>query len=158
MAHRTYGDIDFKHSIWTVQPKAGWSPKTKNSKRDVPVDCGGLTQAIQARMRALDKTKPDLVFPNSLGQPNYHLLRIVKRVAKRAGLTDIRVDDHKFRSTVITVWLRDGVAPQDVMAWVGWSNLSMVTRYAAKLNVRKVKHVRRQPHRWRNSMAWATEG
>jgi hypothetical protein len=85
MAHRTYGDIDFKHSIWKVQPKAGWSPKTKNSKRDVPVDCGGLTQAIQARMRALDKTKPDLVFPNSLGQPNYHLLRIVKRVAKRAA-------------------------------------------------------------------------
>lgn len=140
MAHLTYGDIKFinsKDSVWTVRPKAGWSPKTKNSKRDVPVSCDSLTKQIRQRMEKGNKTKSDYVFPNTLGQPNYHLLRIVKRVAKKAGLTGIRVDDHKFRSTVITLWLRDGVSPQDVMAWVGWTNLNMITRYAAKLNVSK---------------------
>jgi len=54
-----------------------------------------------------------------MGGVNAHLLRIVKRVGKRAGLTGIRVDDHRFRSTAITRWLREGNSVPDVMAWVG---------------------------------------
>ena len=140
IANLTYGDIRFinsKDSIWTVRPKAGWNPKTKNSARDVPVSCGSLTSQIRERMEKQSKKKTDLIFPNGLGQPNHHMLRIVKRVALRAGLTSIRVDDHKFRSTTITLWLRDGIPPQDVMSWVGHGNLDTILRYAAKLNVRK---------------------
>jgi integrase len=66
-------------------------------------------------------------------------LRIVKRVAKRADLTDIRVDDHKFRGTAIIRWLREGVSPQDVMAWVGHKSLATILRYAAKVKLEKLE-------------------
>ena len=62
----------------------------------------------------------------------------MKRVAARAGVTG-RVDDHKFRSTAITRWLRDGNSVQDVMLWVGHKDLNTILRYAAKLNVRKAE-------------------
>jgi integrase len=53
------------------------------------------------------------------------------------------VDDHKFRSTAITRWLRDGVAPQDVMVWVGHVSLETILRYAAKVNVRRAETLKK---------------
>jgi integrase len=47
------------------------------------------------------------------------------------------VDDHKFRSTAITRWLREGNSPQDVMAWVGHKSLATILRYAAKVKLEK---------------------
>lgn len=72
-----------------------------------------------------------------MGGVNHHVLRIVKRAAKRAGLTDIRVDDHKFRSTAITRWLREGNSVPDVMAWVGHNSPTTILRYAAKVKLEK---------------------
>jgi integrase len=72
-----------------------------------------------------------------MGGVDAHLLRIIKRVAKRAGLTDIRVDDHKFRSTAITRWLREGNSVPDVMAWVGHKSPTTILRYAAKVKLEK---------------------
>jgi integrase len=139
MAHLTYGDIDFKHSVWTVQPKKGWTTKTEASQRDVPV-LPELTQMIRKRMETNHKTKSDLIFFNTNGEPNLHMLRIVKRVAKRAKVTG-RVDDHKFRSTAITLWLRQGNSPIDVMGWVGHTSMDTIQRYAAKVNVRRAETI-----------------
>ena len=135
LAHLTYGDIDFTHSVWTIRDKEDWDTKTEGSKRNVPVP-EWLTKKIADRM-SNGRRKTDLIFFNSNGGPNLHLLRIVKRVAKRAGLTDIRVDDHKWRSTAISRWLRAGNSVQDVMSWCGHKSLSTVLRYAAKLNLQK---------------------
>lgn len=135
LAHLHYGNIDFAHSVWTVQPKDGWVTKTAESQRDIPVP-EWLTKKIAERMKHASRTKNDLVFFNSEGGPNLHMLRIVKRVAKLAKLNDIRVDDHKFRSTAITRWLRDGATVPDVMRWVGHVNPQTILRYAAKVNVR----------------------
>ena len=71
-----------------------------------------LNRKIEQRMKARHAKRTDLVFPATMGGVDAHLLRILKHVAKRAGLTDIRVDDHKFRSTAVTSWLREGVSPQ----------------------------------------------
>jgi len=139
MAHLTYGDIDFKHSVWTVQPKKGWTTKSESSQRDVPV-LPELTQMIRKRMEASNRGKTDLIFFNRDGKPNLHMLRIVKRVAKRAKVTG-RVDDHKFRSTAITLWLRDGRSITDVKAWVGHKDLKTLERYAAKVKVRRPETV-----------------
>lgn len=140
LAHLTYGNIDFKHSVWTVVPKEGWKTKTENSQRDVPV-LEVVTKRIRKRMEARGAKPTDLIFPSTVGKPNGHLLRIVKRVAKRAKLTG-RVDDHKFRSTAITLWLRNGRSLVDVMNWVGHTSLETVQRYAAKVNVRKAETVK----------------
>jgi integrase/recombinase XerD len=135
LAHLTYGDIDFKHSVWGIKSKDGWKTKTQASQRDVPV-AAWLTQRIRQRMVAGNRRKSDLILPSDADKPDHHLLRIVKRVAKRAKVTG-RVDDHKFRSTAITRWLRDGCSVQDVMNWVGHKSLETILRYAAKVNIRK---------------------
>jgi integrase/recombinase XerD len=137
MAHLTYGDIDFKHSVWTVQPKKGWATKTDSSQRDVPAP-EWLTKMIHTRMEKNNGSKAALIFPNTEGKPNGHLLRIVKRVAKRAKVVG-RVDDHKFRSTAITRWLREGNTVADVMAWVGHTSLETILRYATKVKIRQAE-------------------
>jgi integrase len=134
LAHLTYGDIDFKYSIWTVQPKLDWTTKTEESQRDVPAPVW-LTQKIAGRMKDTNSQRDALIFPNLKGKADLHLLRIVKRVAKVAKIEG-RVDDHKFRSTCITRWLRDGKTVPEVMRWVGHVDPNTLLRYAAKANIR----------------------
>jgi len=138
IAHMTYERIDFDSSVWKVRKNDewGWKPKKKASNRDVPVH-PALTKKIAERMKAYEAKKTDLIFPNNVGKPNMHLLRIVQRVAKRAGIKGIRIDDHKFRSTAITRWLREGYTVPEVVQMAGHSDMATIMRYAAKLNVRK---------------------
>lgn len=133
LAHLTYGDINFNHSIWTVRPKLGWKTKTKESQRDVPIP-PWLMDKIKERMKDKEKLPGDLVFPNTHGHANDHLIRVVKKVAKLANVTG-RVDDHKFRSTAITRWLRAGHPVPTVMKWVGHIDPATLLRYAAKANL-----------------------
>lgn len=136
LAHLTYGDIDFRDSLWRVRKKdaSNWELKTPAAHREIPV-CPKLTDKIQERMKANGKKPTDLVFPNPKGEPDGHLLRIVKKVAKRAGL-DTTAYCHKFRSTQITRWLREGCPPTDVVRWVGHENLDTIMIYAAKVDLR----------------------
>lgn len=141
LANFAYADINFATNIWRVEMKdesesAEWDAKTPTSYRYVTVPAW-LNQKIEQQMKARRAKRTDLVFPAPMGGVDAHLLRIVKRVAKRAGLTDIRIDDQKFRSTAITRWLREGVSPQDVMAWVGHKSLATILRYAAKVRLEK---------------------
>ncbi|MGH9716807.1 MAG: tyrosine-type recombinase/integrase [Candidatus Acidiferrales bacterium] len=143
LANFTHADINFATNIWRVEMKedgesAEWDAKTQSSYRYVTVPAW-LNQKIERQMKARCAKRTDLVFPAPMGGVNCHLLRILKRVAKRAGLTEIRVDDHKFRSTAITRWLREGVSPQDVMAWVGHKSLATILRYAAKIKLEKTE-------------------
>jgi integrase len=143
LAHLTYSDIDAQYSIWKVRPKTlvlsdgrrEWKPKTQESQREVAVH-PNITKKIMARKKALGASDNDLIFPNREGNPDNHLLRIVKRVAKKAKVTG-RVDDHKFRSTAITLWLQDGNTVPDVMRWVGHVDPKTILRYAEKVNLRK---------------------
>ncbi len=64
------------------------------------------------------------------------MIRITKRIAELAGITG-RVDNHKFRATAITFWLRAGNTIFDVMAWAGHESSATVQRYAAKLQLEK---------------------
>lgn len=135
MCHLTYGDIDFEHSIWKVRPKDDWQTKTPGSQREVPVP-SWLTEKIRQRKLFNKRTNSDLIFPNTLDAPEENMIRFVRRVAKRAKVTG-RADDHKFRSTAITRWLRAGNSVQDVMVWVGHKNLKVILRYAARIDIRK---------------------
>ncbi len=142
LAHLTYGDVDFRDSLWRVRvkPQWRWKLKTEAAQREVPVN-PKHTEKIQERMKAKGKKPPDLVFPNGNGEPDGHLLRIVKKVAKRAGLDTDEVYCHKFRSTQITRWLQEGCSPTDRVRWVGHENLDTIMIYAAKVDLRN-KHKR----------------
>jgi len=133
LSHLTYGDIDVKHSLWKVRPKDGHSLKTTGSKRDVPVG-EWLTARIMERKKAEGKQDGDLIFPSAGGVVDTHLIRITQRIAELAGVKG-RVDNHKFRATAITFWLRAGNTIFDVMAWAGHGSSATVQRYAAKLQL-----------------------
>jgi integrase len=135
MMYLSYGDIDLRTSIWRVRPKKGHILKTEESQRDVPVH-ETLTKKIMERMKARKKTAADLIFPGKHGQPDGHLIRVVKRVAARAKIQG-RVDNHKFRSTAITLWLRNGSTVPEVMSYVGHRNPNTILRYAANLELEK---------------------
>jgi integrase len=150
LANLTYGDINFDKTIWRVAEKEDWEAKTEGSYRNIPVP-EWLTKKVEERAKALSATRTALVFPAPQGGVDTHLLDIVKRVACRAGLLtkvkgesrkyvgDLRIDDHKWRSTAITRWLREGNSVQDVMAWVGHKSLDTVLRYSAKINLEKAE-------------------
>ena len=136
MAHLTYGDIDARNSLWSVKPKNSHNLKTRQSQRVVPVG-EWLTKKIMDRKAANNRKDSDLVFPASRrGGVDGHLLRFVKSVAKKAGVTG-RVDNHKFRSTAITIWLRDGRTVPEVMKYVGHRQPTTILRYAASVNLAK---------------------
>lgn len=133
LAHLTYGDIDFKHSIWSVQPKEGWSTKSDHSVRSVPVP-PFHTKDIRERMIRHARTETDLVFPDEWNRAHNYYLTILKKLSKRAGVTG-RVDIHKFRSTCATLWLRDGVDVLEVARRLGHSDLKTVQQYIEMVNL-----------------------
>ena len=132
LAFSTYNDIDFDACTWKVQAKENWvGPKTAAGLRDIPIHT--LAARLKKRMEANHRTKDDLIFFNSEGTPNLHILRIIKRVAKKAGVTG-RVDNHKFRATAITRWLLDGVYIYRIMYWVGHTNANVILAYYKRVN------------------------
>ena len=84
-AHTEWHDIDFDQkevSIYSKEQKYDWRVKDKE-KRIVPV-----SDVLVERLRDRRRRHPDdiLIFQNRNGRPDVHLLRIIKRVALRAGL------------------------------------------------------------------------
>ena len=86
----------------------------------------------------------NLIVPSSNCNPNTRLLRMVKRMARRAKITcghcpncvkglrgERGCDDfelHKFRRTCITAWLRNKIDPRTVMAYAGNTDLDTTLR------------------------------
>jgi integrase len=80
--HTEWHDIDFRNKEITIYSKAerfDWKVKD-TEKRTV-----GISDRLVERLKARHKRHPGdgLVFPNSCGNPDKHLLRIIKRVALR---------------------------------------------------------------------------
>jgi len=128
VAHLYYSDFATNKVHVTAKPEWGWHPKT-HEERSVPVD-PAFVKAIQARHKLHPTEK--LVFPNSGGRPDGHLIRVVKRAAKAGGITG-RVDSHKFRATAATRWSggkqRFGV--QAIQKMLGHKNIATTMRYLA---------------------------
>lgn len=77
-----WGDVDFVDGIFTVKAKANWKPKD-NEERSTPIP-DFLVAALKQRLLHSTGT---LIFPSATGKPNGHMLRTLKDLAKRAGLT-----------------------------------------------------------------------
>jgi integrase len=140
LAHLTYGDIDIEHSVWGVNAKEGWSPKTAKGVREVPVP-EWLTAELKARKDALAAKNTNYVFPTTHGinkgkvRDRGFTTDFIRAAAKKAGIQG-RADCHKFRSTAATNWLRSATSMPDAMNFMGHAHADMMQRYAAALNVR----------------------
>jgi integrase len=141
LSHLTYGDIDAKHSVWKVRAKGDHNLKTAKSKRDIPVG-DWLTAKVMEQKKVEGKQDADLIFPSARGGVDTHLIRITQRIAELAGVKG-RVDNHKFRATAITMWLRDGNTVFDVMSWVGHDSTETLKRYAEKLKLENPENRRK---------------
>jgi integrase len=75
----------------------------------------------------------NLVFPTPTGILDWHMLRVLKRTAKRAGLNPDKCWLHKFRANFCTTLLRAGMSIQDVMKQMGHANVKSTMRYMALL-------------------------
>jgi integrase len=127
--HLAWPDVDAKKCILRVRskPEYGWRVK-KYHERDVTVP-----RELIEQIMALPKNGP-LVFAREDGQPDGHLLRDLKAIAKRVGIDPGRVWLHKFRATGCTRLLQRNMPLPDVMRLGGWRDLASVQRYMGLLN------------------------
>jgi integrase/recombinase XerD len=110
------------------KPQYGWTPKAYK-EREVPAPAELIAELLKAKPATAKAT--DLIFTAPEGGPNGHMLRILKRVAKRAGLDPDDCWLHKFRATFATTALQGGVDIRTVGKWLGHSDkdLTSTMRY-----------------------------
>lgn len=144
-------DLDLKAGLWHVKakPNLGFRPKDYE-ERTVP-----LPDAIVQELKVWRKKSPRtyLVFPNSEGRSETHMLRILKKAALDAGLNCGHCRDsegrscrrhpvcegwylHKFRATAATSWLQNDVDIKTVQAWLGHSDMESTLRYLKAASAR----------------------
>ena len=123
LMYAEWNDIDFVDGLFTVRAKANWAPKDYE-EREIPLP-DFLIAALKKRMLA---TKGNLIFPTKQGNANGHMLRTLKSLAKKAGLTG-EFKLHKFRKTYATLQHRDGVDARTIQKRLGHSDLSTTLAY-----------------------------
>ena len=146
----TWANIDLKGKVISVRskPEMGFRVKDKE-ERSVPVP-DALIQALAGRKR--DSTSM-LVFPGRGGKPNGHFLRILQKLAFRAGLNCGECSTksgkscaahpvcskwglHSLRRTFATLHSDAGVSARTVQRWLGHSDLATTLRYLAVADIR----------------------
>jgi integrase/recombinase XerD len=139
-------DIDFRNSLARVTAKPVWKFSPKNyEERAVP-----LPQALIEQLQRLKVERKaaaaDLVFPNTVGNPDTLHIEIIKKVAWRAKLNCgqcvsehgykcaegpfcERIFLHKFRHTFATQHLRDGIDIRTLQTWMGHRSIKSTMVY-----------------------------
>lgn len=130
--HVTWDNVRFNANIVEMRwkPQFNWSPKAYK-EREVPVP-DELLEALEAYRKTLSTKRAAaeaLVFSTRSGKCDTHMIRALKRNAKKAGLNQDDFWLHKFRATFATTHLRAGVDLKTVMAWMGQTTMESIIRY-----------------------------
>ena len=125
---KTFDDIDKNKTKIIFQ-----EPKTKSSKRSIPLPANVIQEIKEHRKKQLEEKllagevyyDNDLVFCNELGKVTElaTFTRIFKRILKKAGLPDMNV--HALRHTYATRLLEANEHPKVVQELLGHSDISM---------------------------------
>lgn len=108
-------------------------PKSLSGRRRIPLvaQAAAALEAQKQRNIEMRVLPSDLgfVFVTSSGQPHYgpNVYSELQKLLAKAGLPSARV--HDLRHGTATYLLAAGVPPRTVMAIMGWSQISMLTRY-----------------------------
>jgi integrase len=127
-------DVDWKRKQITIseKPKYGWRTKDKES-RDLPLEDGILLDRLTER-RKRQKPASNLVFPNTLGEPDKHLILKLHKVVKKAKAAGHEFEGaitlHRFRRTYASM-LISHCDLQTVSALLGHSDIQTTSRYLA---------------------------
>ncbi len=140
LVYSSWNDLDVNHSVFRVQGKPSLGFALKDSEqREVPIPQDLLTALSERHTAHPDST---LILGTAKDTPNTHLLRTLKRLAKRVGLNCGKCDGckakleecqewtlHKFRRTYLTTLLRNGLDLKTVQHYAGHSDLASTMRY-----------------------------
>jgi integrase len=134
-----WSDISFPTKTLTIhsKPELGFRIKDKE-ERSVPVP-----DDLLKRLKAYQKANPEkrFVIGNGKDRPEIHLLRLLKKLVKDAGLNCGRCEKcksreecerwflHKFRATYCTQLLRSGLDLRTVQQMMGHSDIASTMRY-----------------------------
>ena len=122
-AHAEYADIQDNFLRISDKPHHSWHPKHWQCRRiPIPSD---LARAIEKRQK--ENSSQKLIFPNGSGNPNKHLLRVVQRIAKRAG-KNFHADLHTFRRTFATLFSKT-VSVQTIQYLLGHKDIKTTMLY-----------------------------
>lgn len=135
-----WSDVDWDRRVYRVQEKPRYRFKPKdNEQREITIP-SDLLEDLKAWREKHPKTR--LILGTSTDQPNGHLLRLLKRTAKRADLNCGQCEGckgqlqecrdwylHRFRATYLTSLLRGGVDARTVQAMAGHSDLTTTLKY-----------------------------
>lgn len=139
IAHSQYSDINFKNGTVNVTPKSRgsfpgfpeitWTPKNNSAReKDIVVD-DALLKRMKNRMERYGAKSNSLIFPNAKGRPNNHLIRVIQRLAKEAGIEG-RIGLHKFRKTFATMVAKEeGIEAARIL--LGHEDIATTQRYLA---------------------------
>jgi integrase/recombinase XerD len=146
----SWKNVDFNGKVITVKskPELGFRPKDKQ-ERSVPVPDSLIASLAKRRNHSTSM----LVFPGPNGKPNGHFLRMLQKLAHRAGLncsecltkagkscaihsTCGEWGLHKFRKTFATMHSEAGVPAPTIQRWLGHASLSTTLRYLAAADLR----------------------
>jgi integrase len=124
IAHAELSDTKDNYIQVQAKPQWGWSPKTDAGTRKIP-----LGDALLSDLRA--HCSSGLLFPNTTTlRPEGHYLRLIKAIAKRAGVAGATC--HRFRDSFATTQVRARVLDlRDIAKILGHENLEMLRLYAA---------------------------
>jgi len=139
IAHAQYSDINFKNGTVNVtakprgtfpgQSELTWTPKNSSAReKDIVID-EALLKRLEKRKTRYEAKSSSLIFPNKVGKPNNHLIRVIQRLAKEAGVEG-RIGMHKFRKTFATMVAREeGIEAARIL--LGHEDIATTQRYLA---------------------------
>ncbi len=128
-------DIDFRRALLTVQAAYAKNGTTRS------IDLNA--RAYEALRRLKDRTKGEFVFSKVNGQPYDSLDKPFTALVRKVGLAGTGVSLHTMRHTFASRLVQTGADLRTVQELGGWSDLSMVQRYAHVGPSQKADAVRR---------------
>jgi len=139
IAHAQYSDINSRNSTVNVTakpkgtfpgfPEIEWTPKNSSARdKDIVID-EALLKRLKARKDRHNAKSNDLIFPSKVGKPNSHLLRVIQRLTKEAGVEG-KIGLHKFRKTFAAMVAKeDGIEAARIL--LGHNDIMTTQRYLA---------------------------
>jgi integrase len=128
--YAAWPDINFEQGSINVYPKPDydWTPKNGKPRDQDIVLQPSLIKRMKDRKQRLGLGQSGLIFPGGDGRSK-DLLKIVKRVAKRAGINE-RITLHAFRRTFGSIAAKE-YGLEQARIWLGHSDIATTQAYIA---------------------------